>query len=167
MIMQEDYVSNSYILKATLVAALIASAAGLVEGAGSPLPAGSKSAAKASPAPTGQFATLGYGQPVDISKLPVPGKTTVIDFFSEYCGPCQYYSGLLETYLKTHPNVVVRRLDINRKGVVGIDWASPLARQYNLVSIPAFVIYDPKGKIIAKGPEASSVIDEWVSEKSK
>jgi len=131
------------------------------------VPSGSPAPAASPKAPTGQFATLGYGELTDITKLPVPGKTTVIDFFSEYCGPCQYYSGLLETYLKTHPNVAVRRLDINRKGIVGIDWASPLARQYNLVSIPAFVIYDPKGKVIAKGPEASGVIDEWVSEKGK
>jgi thiol-disulfide isomerase/thioredoxin len=167
LIMQEDYVSNAYILKAIAVAALVASAATFVEGAGSPLPTGSAAPARSPAALSGPFVTLGFGQLTDISKLPVPGKTTVIDFYSEYCGPCHYYSAQLETYVKTHPNVVVRRLDINRKGFVGIDWASPLARQYNLVSIPAFVIYDPKGKIIAKGPDASGVIDEWVTEKSK
>ena len=45
-------------------------------------------------------------------------------------------------------------VDINRKGVKGIDWLSPLARQYKLKSIPHFQIYDGDGNLIKEGQEA-------------
>jgi hypothetical protein len=53
-----------------------------------------------------------------------------------------------------------RRIDINRPGFVGIDWGSPLARQYSLQSIPHLVIYGPDRRLIAEGDSAA----QWMAD---
>ena len=40
-------------------------------------------------------------------------------------------------------------VDLNRSGVKGIDWQSPLAQQYGMDSIPAFKVYGPNGQLKA------------------
>ena len=52
----------------------------------------------------------------------------------------------------------VLKFDINRKGVQGIDWGSPLARQYGLESVPSFKIFDPQGQLRAEGQEAYTMV---------
>lgn len=43
--------------------------------------------------------------------------------------------------------------------VVDIDrWGSPVAEQFSLNSIPAFIIYDANGKVIASGEAARSYV---------
>jgi thiol-disulfide isomerase/thioredoxin len=83
------------------------------------------------------------------------GKTNIIDFYSEYCPPCRKLSPLLKKLAGQRPDLVVLKVDINRKGVNGIDWLSPLARQYKLQSVPYFQIYDGEGNLIKQGQEAT------------
>ena len=82
------------------------------------------------------------------------GKTNIVDFYSEYCPPCKKISPLLAKLAKKRPDVAVLKVDINRKGVEGIDWSSPIARQYKLSSIPHFQIYDGQGNLLKEGQEA-------------
>ncbi|MCU0276513.1 MAG: thioredoxin family protein [Acidobacteria bacterium] len=82
------------------------------------------------------------------------GKVNIVDFYSDYCPPCKKISPLLVKLGKKRPDLAVIQVDINRKGVQGIDWASPLARQYNLSSIPHFQIYDGDGNLAKEGQEA-------------
>jgi hypothetical protein len=51
-------------------------------------------------------------------------------------------------------DIIVHKVDINRPGIRGIDWESPVARQYNIHSVPYFMIYDPSGKLTHQGQEA-------------
>ena len=106
----------------------------------------------------------GAGQRIDIDDLVVKGKTTVIDFFSEYCGPCMHMSPLLEELDKQRDDLVVVKVDINRPGVVGIDWNSPVAKQFHLQSIPHFKIYGPDGKLQLEGDAAYEKINQWLKE---
>jgi len=95
--------------------------------------------------PGAEFAVVGHLQ---------RGKTNIVDFYSEYCPPCKKISPLLVKLGKKRPDLAVIKVDINRKGVKGIDWSSPVARQYGLRSIPHFQIYDGEGKLLAEGQEA-------------
>lgn len=88
----------------------------------------------------------------------VRGRTTIVDFYSDYCPPCRKLSPLLAQLAKKRPDVAVVKLDINRKGVEGIDWGSPLARQYELSSIPYFRIYDGEGNLLKDGQAATMEI---------
>jgi len=42
---------------------------------------------------------------------------------------------------KSRDDIAVVKVDINRPGVKGIDWSSPVAQQYKLHSIPHFKIF--------------------------
>lgn len=86
------------------------------------------------------------------------GRTTIVDFYSDYCPPCRKMSPLLAKLAKRRADLAVVKLDINRQGVEGIDWASPLARQYELSSIPYFRIYDGEGNLLQDGPKATQEI---------
>lgn len=105
---------------------------------------------------------ISQGQPVKLEDYLVPGKTTVFDFFSEYCPPCRAISPKLEKLHAERDDLAVVKVDINRPGVKGIDWQSPVARQYDLHSIPHFKIFGPDGKLQAEGNDAYETVLGWV-----
>ncbi len=90
------------------------------------------------------------GQEVKLADFIVPGKTTIFDFYSDYCGPCVQMAPMLEKLHAERADVVVVKVDINRPGVKGIDWKSPTARQFGLESIPHFKVFGPDGKLKAE-----------------
>ena len=98
------------------------------------------------------------GGETDIAQLAQKGKTTIVDFFSEYCPPCRQIAPLLKKLDDKREDIVVVKLDINRKDHKGIDWRSPLAVQYGLQSIPFFVIFDATGEKIAEGQAATQQV---------
>ena len=52
-------------------------------------------------------------------------------------------------------------VDLNRPGVEGIDWESPVAQQYGMNSIPHFKVFGPDGKLQAEGKEARALVTGW------
>ena len=110
------------------------------------------------------FLTKGSGEPaanaydpgeeIDIETLVHEGKTTIFDFYSDYCPPCKTISPLLKELDEKRDDVVVVKIDINREGRSGIDWSSPVAQQYKLRSIPYFIIYDASGSRTHEGRDA-------------
>jgi thioredoxin 1 len=106
---------------------------------------------------------IGHGERVNLMEYVVQGKATIVDFYSEFCGPCRKISPLLEQLAHTRDDVVVVKVDINRPGVQGIDWTSPVAQQYGLQSIPNFKIFGPDGKLQAEGDAAYQWIARMVN----
>jgi thiol-disulfide isomerase/thioredoxin len=94
------------------------------------------------------------GQEIDIQRFVQPNKTIIFDFYSEYCGPCQRISPMLKRLDSRREDIIVHKVDINRPGIRGIDWGSPVTRQYNIHSVPYFMIYDPSGNLTHRGQEA-------------
>lgn len=113
------------------------------------------------------------------------GKVTIVDFWASWCGPCR----------KENPNVVAIYKELHSKGlnIVGVSldkeapawkeaiakdgltwthvsnlkfWDEPIAKQYNVQSIPATFILDSSGKVVAqdlRGPELKAKIIELLS----
>lgn len=113
------------------------------------------------------------------------GKVTIIDFWASWCGPCR----------AENPNVVALYNEFHSKGlnIVGVSldkdaakwkeaiakdqltwthvsnlkhWSEPIAKQYNVQSIPATFILDASGKIVAKdlrGAELKAKITELLA----
>lgn len=102
------------------------------------------------------------GEKVDLTRYVVPGKVNVFDFYSTFCPPCMRLSPLLEQLAEKDPQVVVNKVDINRSGVEGIDWDSPVVAQYGLRSVPHFIIYDAQGKKVAEGASARTMVIEMM-----
>lgn len=108
-------------------------------------------------------AHVSFGQEVSLAELAVPGKTTVFDFTSQYCPPCRAIAPKLDKLHADRADIAVVKVDINRPDVKGIDWKSPVARQYDLQSIPHFKIYGPDGKLLAEGDQARKMVNAWIN----
>lgn len=100
------------------------------------------------------YQELAHGRTVDIAALARPGKVTVVDFSSDYCAPCVELAMFLIQASKSHPErYAIRRVNINRPGFNGIDYQSPVSRQYAVKDLPFMVIFDNKVKV-AEGEAA-------------
>jgi thiol-disulfide isomerase/thioredoxin len=109
------------------------------------------------------YQELAHGQTIDIDSLACPGKITVVDFSSDYCAPCVQLAMFLIKTSKAYPQrYAIRRVNINRPGVTGIDWQSPVSRQYRLESLPKIVVYDNKVKV-AEGSAARQWLMDDIS----
>jgi thioredoxin 1 len=104
------------------------------------------------------------GETLDLNRLADRGKFTLVDFWSPYCPPCLKLAPVLEKMAARRPDLKVVKLNINRPGVQGIDFKSPLARQYNLRFVPFFVIFDQNGKVMAEGEKALDVLEQWAKQ---
>ena len=83
---------------------------------------------------------------------------TIFDFYSDYCGPCRVISPKLEKLDEKRNDIVVVKIDINREGIRGIDWRSPVVAQYRIRSIPYFIIYNEMGRRTHEGRAASQKV---------
>lgn len=102
-------------------------------------------------------AHVSMGAEVKLTDYLVPGKTVIFDFYSDFCPPCVAIAPELEKLHAKRADVVVVKVDINRPGIKGIDWKSPVAQQYQLRSIPHFKVFGPDGKLKAEdGPTSSA-----------
>jgi thioredoxin 1 len=102
--------------------------------------------------------TITRGGRVDLSKHLVRGKVTIVDFYADWCGPCRLIAPHLEKIAREDPDVVLRKIDI-------INWASEVAKQYNINSIPRIEIYDRAGKLVGtvRSGRGEKQVQEFVS----
>lgn len=104
------------------------------------------------------------GETLDVKSLAVKGKVTLIDFHSPFCPPCVQLAPLLTQLAVKRGDLVIKKVNINRAGFQGIDWRSPLAQQYQLRSVPYFMIFNPHRRLVAAGSEASQQVQRWLQE---
>lgn len=64
----------------------------------------------------------------------------IIDFYADWCGPCQMLKPILEEVEKAHPEVEFEK--------VNIDDEAEKAEKFGVMSIPTLVFMDDEGKII-------------------
>jgi thiol-disulfide isomerase/thioredoxin len=106
--------------------------------------------AVAAPTKSAEPQRIAQGATINLADHLVPGKTVVFDFTSKFCGPCRAYDQPLHELHAKRDDIVVVKVDINRRDVQGIDWGSPVARQFDLHSIPHFKVYGPDGRLLAE-----------------
>ena len=105
---------------------------------------------------------ISYGQKIALKDYLVTGKTTIFDFYSEYCPPCRALRPLLRKLHRKRDDIAVVKVNINRPGVVGIDWGSPVAGEFGLRSIPHLKVFSPDGKLQAEGDDARNLVADWI-----
>ncbi|MBI4867159.1 MAG: thioredoxin family protein [Candidatus Wallbacteria bacterium] len=120
--------------------------------------AGSDAPTRATPSPSPSPGTgspaivIGTpGQPIDIRQYVRPGKTTIFDFSSAFCPPCRQLIPRLSKFAASRGDVAAYIIDVNRPGVSGIDFQSPVCLQYRPKSLPHVVIYGPDGTLLSQG----------------
>ena len=78
------------------------------------------------------------GAEIDLARVVVRGKVTVVDFYADWCGPCRAMAPFLEQLPKNDPSVCVRKIDI-------VNWGTPICSQFTINSIPNVRVFDAAG----------------------
>lgn len=60
-------------------------------------------------------------------------KTVIVDFFANWCGPCQMIAPVLEEIAKEDANIDIAKIDV--------DESPELAIKYGINSIPALLVF--------------------------
>ncbi len=63
----------------------------------------------------------------------------VLDFYADWCGPCQMMKPILEEVEKEHPEVEFE--------AINVDENQELAEKYGVMSIPTLIVVDDEDKI--------------------
>ena len=95
---------------------------------------------------------ISHGAQVDINKHLALGNVTIVDFYADWCGPCRQLSPSLEQMARTDPEIALRKIDI-------VNWKTPVARQFNVTSIPQVNVYNRGGALVGtvNGADAEQV----------
>ena len=81
------------------------------------------------------FTDENFNQEVLSSNIPV-----LVDFYADWCGPCQMMAPILEEIEKEHPEVEFVKINI--------DDQQEMAEKYEVMSIPTLVFLDDNEEII-------------------
>ncbi len=105
---------------------------------------------------------LSHGAEIDVKNYSTTGRYTIIDFFSDDCPACVQLSPELERLDLERRDVVLVKVDVDRPGTRGIDWGSPVARQYDLHALPHLRIYGKDGQLELEGDAAIERALTWI-----
>ena len=83
---------------------------------------------------------LKHLQNVNEFEKEVQGETVLVDFFAEWCGPCQMLAPVLEQFAKESEVKVIK---------IDVDEVPELARQFRVMSIPTLMLFKD-GKFVKK-----------------
>ena len=114
--------------------------------------------------PVENIRTVSHGERVNLEDYLVEGRTVLFDFTSEYCPPCVAIAPHLERLANERDDILLVKVDINRPGVQGIDWQSPVAQQHGIRGVPHFKIYGPDGELQSEGGPARDTVMNWLRE---
>ena len=75
------------------------------------------------------------------------GKSVLLDFYADWCGPCKAISPTVDSLATANPNIVFLK--------VNVDTCTETAAQYQIKSMPTFVGLDPAHRVVSQISGAS------------
>ncbi len=103
------------------------------------------------------------GTPVTIQNYLVPGKFTLVQFFSPYDGVSPGLEPQLIQLTQARNDIAVRTVNVNRpEEQQGIDWQSPVLDGSGIQKLPYFQIYDQSRNLRAQARPAYEQVSQWV-----
>ncbi len=68
-------------------------------------------------------------------------KTVLLDFWAGWCGPCRMMGPVVEGLAEERRDVLFGKVDVDEE--------EALARRFNVLSIPTFIVFK-KGEVVAR-----------------
>ena len=68
----------------------------------------------------------------NFEELKNSGKTVLLDFYADWCGPCKMVSPMIDQIAEEHPEYLV--------GKVNVDNEEDIAEAFGIMSIPTIVV---------------------------
>lgn len=102
------------------------------------------------------------GTPVEVANYLVPGKYTIVAYFSPRDEKSVEIEPKLIQLTQSRNDIALRTVNINRPEVTSVDWQSPIIVQDEIQTLPFFRIYDPGQSLRAQGRPAFEQINQWI-----
>jgi hypothetical protein len=99
---------------------------------------------------------------VTVQRYLVPGKYTIVHYFSPYDTESAYILPRLAQLTQVRQDIAVRTVNVNRPEAQGIDWQSPILQNAPIQKLPYFQIYDPRQSLRAQARPAYEQVIQWV-----
>ncbi|MFP3189897.1 MAG: thioredoxin [Thermoproteota archaeon] len=89
-------------------------------------------------------------------------KLVIVDFWAEWCGPCKFMEPIIDELARKYENVVF--------GKVNVDEEPVLTQNFNIMSIPTFIIFKngkPQEVIVGARSkrDLEAIISKYVNER--
>ncbi len=81
----------------------------------------------------------------NFDSLKTSGKTILIDFYADWCGPCRMVSPIIDQIAEENPQYIV--------GKINVDKEPDLAKEFKILSIPTMAVMK-NGKVIKQSTGA-------------
>lgn len=104
------------------------------------------------------------GSAIDLQKYLSKSESTLLFIHSPHCGPCRRISPKIDALAKKKPDLKVVDVILDSKKAHGIGWDSAAAKQFNIHSVPQFMVYDKNGQLRMSGDKAEDEVDAWLVE---
>lgn len=79
----------------------------------------------------------------------------LVDFYAVWCGPCQMMKPVIEKYASDHDEVKVMSVDVDK--------FPDIASNYNVMSIPTFIMFKDGEPVGSKnGAMSAADLEKWV-----
>lgn len=103
--------------------------------------------------------TVSQGEEIDLKAQIVKGSYTIIDFGAPWCGPCHEAAEQLAVYLREHPDVAVRAINLAGQEPTE-SYQQPIVAQHlqYVKGVPWFIIHAPGGRVLYRGMEVGKAI---------
>ncbi len=103
---------------------------------------------------------ISRGKLINVMNFLEPHKYTVFMFYADWCAPCGPLKEKLGELTQRVDNMALREIDI-------INLENPLVKYYNIPAIPYFLIYDPDGNFLERGPMLSKELLKTIASEHK
>lgn len=97
------------------------------------------------------------GASIDLQRVLVAGKVTVLDFYADWCGPCRKVAPHLEALARDDKEVRLHKVDIVR-------WGTDVTKQFSIRSIPHIRVYDRSGKMVGQPTSNLAKVRQYVQQ---
>ena len=83
-------------------------------------------------------------------------KIVVVDFFADWCGPCQMFSKIIEDFAKENQDVFCVKINV--------DEFADISQKYNISSLPTILVFKDNALVSSNiGLMSKSVLLDLVS----